>query len=141
MSVLDDNKATARRFLDLVSADDVDELVRMITPTWTMHGGPPQLPAGEAGMRQLFATFGRVVQQWRIEDVIAEGDRVVVRAVNTVDQDSFFGVPSLGRLQMFTAVFIHRLVDGLIDETWRAADDLGRVLQLGGRIESEPAAS
>jgi hypothetical protein len=27
-----------------------------------------------------------------------------------------------------------RLVDGRIAEVWRSADDLGRVMQIGGRI-------
>jgi hypothetical protein len=31
-------------------------------------------------------------------------------------------------------MFIHHIVDGLLVETWRNADDLGRVLQLGARI-------
>jgi hypothetical protein len=36
-------------------------------------------------------------------------------------------------------MFIHRIGDGQILETWRNADDLGRLLQLGARIE--PGAS
>ncbi|MGH3612181.1 MAG: hypothetical protein ACRDRK_06130 [Pseudonocardia sp.] len=35
--------------------------------------------------------------------------------------------------QVFTATFIHRIVDGLVVETWRNADDLGRLIQLGAR--------
>ena len=133
-----DNKALARRFLDLVSADDIAGLDEIIAPTWTLHGGPPLLPRGPEGMRQLFATFGHIEQRWTIDDVIAEGDKVVVRATNTVAQDSFFGVPSHGRVQVFTATFVHHVADGRIQQTWRNADDLGRLLQLGARIEPEP---
>ena len=74
-------------------------------------------------------------QTWTIEDVIAEGDKVVVRATNTCVQESFFGIPGHGRPQTFTATFIHRIADGKVHETWRNADDLGRLLQLGARIE------
>ena len=35
--------------------------------------------------------------------------------------------------------FTHRVVDGLIAETWRNADDLGRLLQLGATITPPPA--
>jgi predicted SnoaL-like aldol condensation-catalyzing enzyme len=128
------NKAIALRFLDLVSAHDLDGLSRMIAPAWTMQGGPPGLPPGPEGLRQLFATFGRVEQRWSIEHVLAEGDLVAVRAVNTCAQDSFLGVPSHGRVQVFTATFVHRIVAGVIEATWRNADDLGRLLQLGGRV-------
>ncbi len=38
-----------------------------------------------------------------MEDVIAEGDNVVVRATNTVVQDSFFGIPRYRRQHIFTA--------------------------------------
>jgi predicted ester cyclase len=135
MSVIEDNEQIGRRFLALVSEHDIDGLIAMITPTWTMHGGPPGLPAGEAGIRQLFATFGRIKQRWTVEDVIATVDKVAVRATNTVDQDTFLGIPSHGHQQVFTAMFIHHITGGLISQTWRNADDLGRLLQLGARIE------
>ena len=140
MSSIEENKKIARRFLDLVGEYKVEELCEMIAPTWTMHGGPPGgLPPGPDGLRELFRTFGQIEQQWTIEDVIAEGDKVAVRATNTCLQENFFGIPSHGRWQTFTATFIHWITEGKIRETWRNADDLGRVLQLGARIE--PAAS
>ena len=57
------------------------------------------------------------------------------RATNTVEQDSFLGIPSHGRRQVFTAMFIHHITGGLISQTWRNAGDLGRLHQLGARIE------
>jgi hypothetical protein len=50
-------------------------------------------------------------------------------------QDSFLGIPARGRTQTFTATFILRIGGGKVLETWRNADDLGRLLQLGARIE------
>jgi predicted ester cyclase len=44
-------------------------------------------------------------------------------------------VPGRGRRQEFSATFVFRIVDGQVHETWRNADDLGRVPQLGARIE------
>ena len=136
------NKALACRFLDLVAAHDIDGLCGLISPAWTMHGGPPNLPSGPAGIRYLFGTFGHIEQVWAVHHVIAEGDHVVVRATNTCVMDSFLGVPGAGRTQVFTATFTHHIVDGLIHETWRNADDLGRLFQLGARIEApSPAAA
>ena len=136
----EESKALARRWLELVSRHELEEICETVTPTWRMHGGPPALPHGPDGLRELFRTFGPIEQQWTIEDVIAEGDKVVVRATNTCTQESFLGIPSHGRRQTFTATFIHRVADGKIAETWRNADDLGRVLQLGARlVPPEPA--
>jgi predicted ester cyclase len=134
MTDLTANKAVAVRFLDAVTAGDIGTLLSLITPDWQMTGGPPGLPRGAEGIHALFAAIGPIEQTWTFDDVIAEGDRVVVRATNTCVQDSFFGVPAAGIRQVFTATFTFRLDDGRIAETWRNADDLGRLLQLGARI-------
>jgi hypothetical protein len=127
-------KELAVRWLDLISAGDVEELCRTTSPTWSMAGGPPGLPPGPDGIRALVASFGRIQQRWIIEDVIAEGDRVVVRAVNHCEQDAFLGVPAAGVEQVFAATFVFRIVDGRVEQIWRTAQDLQRLLQLGATI-------
>ena len=134
MSEIDDRKRLATAWLEHISRGDLEAMLHTAGTAWRMHGGPPGLPTGPDGVRTLFAHFGRVVQQWTVEDVIAEGDRVVLRATNRGEQDSFLGVPATGVQQEFTATFIFRISDGLVHEVWRNADDLGRVLQLGARI-------
>jgi predicted ester cyclase len=134
MCSIEENKRIARRWLDLVSAHEIEQICELTAPAWTMHGGPPNLASGHDGVRQLFRTIGPVDQQWTIEDTIAEGDRVVVRATNTCVQESFFGIDGRGKRQVFTATFTFRIVDGRVVETWRNADDLGRLFQLGARI-------
>jgi predicted ester cyclase len=138
---IEENKHLARRFLDYVSEHQIEELCEMVAPTWTMRGGPPNLPAGPDGIRTLFGTFTKIKQSWTIEDVIGEGDKVVVRATNTVIQESFFGIDARGKQQTFTAMFMFRIADGRIQETYRNADDLGRLLQLGARIVTGAAPS
>jgi predicted SnoaL-like aldol condensation-catalyzing enzyme len=133
-SNIENNKAIGVQFLDYVTEGKIDEMCEMITPTWTMHGGLPGLPQGPDGIRVLFAHFNNIEQKWTIDDVIADNDKVVVRATNTCIQDSFFGIDASGITQTFTAMFIHKIVDGKIDETWRNANDLARVLQLGVKI-------
>jgi ketosteroid isomerase-like protein len=128
------NKELAVRWLHLVSAGDVDEMCRLCDPDWVMAGGPPDLPRGHAGLRALFDSFGEVTQEWTIDDVIAEGDKVAVRATNRCVQDSFFGIPAAGFEQVFTATFIFEIRDGLVVRTWRNAADLQRLLQLGARL-------
>jgi hypothetical protein len=134
MKYIEDNKQLARRWLKLISEHKIEELCAITAPTWIMRGGPPNLPAGHAGVRELFRHIGPVEQTWTIEDVIAEGDKVVVRATNTCLQDSFFGIDGRGQRQVFSAMFILRIMDGQVLETWRNADDLGRLFQLGAQI-------
>lgn len=135
MSKLEENKRVALRWLQLVSEGKIDEICAMTHPTWTMIGGPPVMPSGPDGVRYLFGTFDNIDQQWTVDLVLAEGDKVAVRATNTCIQDSFFGIPGQGKRQVFTATFIFHIVDGLVLTTWRNANDLGRLLQLGARLE------
>ena len=130
------NKLIACKFLELVSEGNVEKICEMIASDWNMHIGLStfKIPSEHEGMRRLFETFGQIKQQWIIEDVLAEGDKVAVRATNNGMQENFLGIPSYGRPQTFTATFIHRIINGKIQQTWRNADDLGCVLQLGASI-------
>jgi|GEM_PF-2030874 len=132
-------KSIATRWLNLISEHKIDEICAMTAPDWKMHGGPVGLPIGAEGVHELFRMIGPVKQHWTIDEIIAEGDKVVIRATNICQQDSFFGIPSYGVVQRFSAMFIHHIVDGMIVETWRNADDLGRLLQLGMRIKANEA--
>jgi predicted SnoaL-like aldol condensation-catalyzing enzyme len=131
----EENKLIATRWFALINDDKVEELCELTAPTWRMHGGPPGLPSGPDGVRELMRAIGPIQQTWTIDDIIAEGDRVAVRATNDCVQESFLGISGQGQHQRFTATFTHRITDGRIQETWRNADDLGRALQLGARIE------
>jgi predicted SnoaL-like aldol condensation-catalyzing enzyme len=135
------NKIIARYWLEFISTGNIEAICRITAPGWIMHGGFPGLPPGPDGVRKLFASFGEIKQQWKISEIIAEGDKVVVRAINNCFQESFLGVPAFGRKQTFSATFIHRIVNGKIQETWRNADDLGRIIQLGARIVPSRATS
>jgi hypothetical protein len=134
MTELERNKRLATGWLGLVSSGEVETLCRLSALDWRMYGGPPGLPSGHAGLRALFGHIGPVEQKWTVDDVIAEGDRVVVRATNCLPAGGVLRVPARGKRQGFTATFTFRIADQLVAEVWRNADDLGRLLQLGARI-------
>lgn len=131
------NKLIAQLWINFINKNDIEGIVAITSDNWKMHGGLPDLPIGADGVKTLFASFGTVQQNWIIKDIIAEGDKVMIRAVNHCQQESFLGIPSEGKIQVFTAMFVHHIKDGRIHETWRNADDLGRLIQLGGRIVVE----
>lgn len=73
----------------------------------------------------------------RIEDVIAQGDKVVIRLTNRgTHEGTFMGIPPIGKEIEYTAIFIGRFVDGKVVETWVEANILGLMQQLG--MESKP---
>jgi predicted ester cyclase len=67
-----------------------------------------------------------------IEDLIAEGDKVVSRYVGTGTRTSeFVGTEVTGKQTRTTAIQIFRIVEGKIVESWANRDDLGVWRQLG----------
>ena len=133
------NIQLATSWLHWIETADVEAMLLTASADWQLHGGPPNLPSGAAGLRDLAAHLRDVEQIWTVDDVIATGDRVVLRATNACVQPSFLSVPAGGVQQVFTATFTFRIHDGIVHEIWRNADDLGRLLQLGARIESPSA--
>jgi predicted ester cyclase len=81
-------------------------------------GGRSSRLSGRAcRLRALFDSFGPITQEWTIHDVIAEGDKVVLRTTNRCTEGEFLGVPAAGIEQVFTATFVLQIEDGLILRT------------------------
>jgi steroid delta-isomerase-like uncharacterized protein len=67
-----------------------------------------------------------------IEDIIAEGDKVVVRWRGHGTHDGALrGAAPTGNEVTVTGINIYRIADGKIVEQWRAWDALGMLQQLG----------
>lgn len=66
------------------------------------------------------------------DDQICERDRVVTRWTGRgTHLGDFNGIPATSRTAEVCGVFIHRLADGQITETWTSFDGLGLLQQLG----------
>jgi steroid delta-isomerase-like uncharacterized protein len=67
-----------------------------------------------------------------IEDLIAEGDKVVARVTNTAThKGTLMGIPPTGNKLSFTGTDIFRVVDGKITDEWSFVDQFGMMQQLG----------
>ena len=66
------------------------------------------------------------------EDMIAEGDKVVVRATfRGTHQGEFAGIPATGISVEMPLIIIYRIENGKIVEHWMQADVMGLMQQLG----------
>jgi predicted ester cyclase len=73
------------------------------------------------GVQMAFAHFQRAFPDTRhaLEDLVAEGDRVVARiSARGTHTGELFGYPPTGRDVTMTAIAIYRIVAGLIVERW-----------------------
>ena len=78
----------------------------------------------------LFNAFPDI--HFTIDDMIAEGDKVVVRfTVRGTHQGDYLGVPPTGKQFAVNGIAIHRIVDGREVEVWDCVDILGMLQQLG----------
>jgi steroid delta-isomerase-like uncharacterized protein len=131
---IEQNKALVRRFIDEIfvkgRTDAVDELLTDdFTPhTWASTG------AGKEDLKRAIERVGAGLSDTRmsIEDVIAEGDRVVVRLTShAVQSGEFMGLPPSGKPYTIGEIHIFRIADGRVAEHWHQADLLGMMRQLG----------
>lgn len=71
-----------------------------------------------------------------IEDLIAEGDKVVVRFIGRgTHQGDFGGFPATGNKTEAGAIEIFRIEDAKIVEAWEISDRLGLMQQLGMELK------
>jgi predicted ester cyclase len=67
-----------------------------------------------------------------IEDLIAEGDKVVARwRSRATHQGEYMGIPPTGKEVAFTGISVYRIEGGKIAESWNSEDQLGLMRQIG----------
>lgn len=67
-----------------------------------------------------------------VEDLIAEGDKVVGRTTVTgTHRGEFMGVPPTGKPVTYNEIFIFRFADGRVVETWGVVDVYAQMKQIG----------
>jgi predicted ester cyclase len=67
-----------------------------------------------------------------VEDVIAEGDKVVERdTITGTHQGEYMGLPPTGKSVAYSEIFIMRFVNGRIAEIWGVVDVFSLMKQLG----------
>ncbi len=141
MSV-EDNKQLAHRAYDALNqffrTGDVDafraSFGAVTVPEFVDHNPSPGQGPGLEGITQSFAMLRNAFPdaQITVEDLVAEGDKVVARlSVHGTHQGEFMGIPPTGEQVTQTGIDIVRIVDGKAVERWGQFDDLGLLQQVG----------
>ena len=136
---LEENKAVVRRLFDLIQRGDLDTMDELMAPDFANHAlGRIQtgLEPWRAIFRVLRAAFPD--ETTTIEDLIAEGDKVVVRSTlrgthqGSAPLPMFAGIKPEGRPVEWQFIHIYRLRDGKIVEHWAQRNDFEVRQQLQG---------
>jgi ketosteroid isomerase-like protein len=130
------NKAIVRRWSEEIwSRGDLSVADEIVDPDYVRHDPGDPFPArGPEDVKRLVAMLRAMLPDLTIvlEDVIAEGDKVVSHYTGVAtDTVGFMGRPPTGRQFRAAAIQIFRLAGGKIVESWAVRDDLGTLRQLG----------
>ena len=139
MSV-EENKALVREYFEEIDrTGDESVLERYVSADFVDHSPSPGCPPDLDGLKAAFRVFrSGSPGTHRIDDIIAEGDKVVVRVTGQgVHSGDLFGIPATQREFTATGITILRVADGKIVERWAEVDMLGTLQQLGVIPESQ----
>ena len=128
----EENKALALRAWE--ASNNPDIIDEVYTPDLVWHE-PDQDIRGSEEAKQFASSFFEAFPDLNttVEDVIAEGDKVVTRwTIRGTHQGEIeeFGPPT-GKQAELQGISIHRIADGKIVEEWNRYDNLSLLQQLG----------
>ena len=117
----DENKAFIRRYITAISGEaKTDALL-------SQYISDPELRRFIGAFEAGFPSY-----ELQVEDMIAESDRVVVRATfRGKHLGEVRGVPGTGNIVTFPVIIIYQLGDGKILRHWLVSDTLSLAQQIG----------
>jgi steroid delta-isomerase-like uncharacterized protein len=131
---LEENSNLVRRYVDGVNKANFDALDELVIPDFVDHDAFPGQEPGHEGLKKAYAMFLNAFPDvyFDLQDVIAEGDKVVGRGVITgTHRGDFLGVPPTGRSVTWTGTRLFTVKDGKLTEGWLNIDLLSLMQQLG----------
>ena len=130
-----ENKALVRRFYEEIDKGNLEAMDELVAEDYIDHNPPPipDLAPGRAGLKQAFKLFWESTPGYhRIEDQIAEGDKVVTRLTSFGKHEGDFpGAPKTGNEMKMTSITIHRIENGRLAEKWSEKDLISLLQQIG----------
>ncbi len=132
----EENKALVERYwAEVWTAEGEAAVPELLAPDEVHHWGFGGDTVGREGFRERLRRFLEAFPDFavRVEQVVAEGDRVVSRQVyRATHRGEWLGVAPTGAAVEWTGIQVFRIACGQIAESWGQADHLGLLQQLGG---------
>jgi steroid delta-isomerase-like uncharacterized protein len=127
------NKAIARRFYEGLNAGDLTVIDELISDDLVEHDEFPGLEPNKAGVRRFFEWLQAAFPDGKleVEDMIAEGDKVFVRArMKGTHQGEFMEMLPTGRTIDVGVGDYMRFENGMVVEHWGVTDTGAMMQQL-----------
>ena len=133
---VEENKALVRRFLEQVwNEQNLAVIEETLAADYFNHDpSPGEHRRGPSAYRQVATGYLAAFPDLHttIEQVVAEGDDVVIRGTDRATHSGeFMGIAPTGRSVTVSWIGIYRVAGGKIVEEWISSDNLGLLRQLG----------
>jgi predicted ester cyclase len=132
------NKATIRRLQDANNSGDLQRISKtideLVEPDALIRTPLPIDATGPQVLKEVFARLLRAFPDLHvtIEDLIAEGDKIVSRnTVTGTNLGDYMGRAPTGKRVAYDEIFIFRFAGGRIAETWGVVDVFSQMRQVG----------
>lgn len=135
MTAEDNRRLVQEHYESFVAKQDAEAIRRQLAADFVDHEMPPGTPPGPESILQYRAMLHKAFPDLkvRIDDIVAEGDRVAVRATWTGTHRGslpMLPIPPSNRAFTFSGMVFWRIRDGRIAERWATIDRLGLQQQL-----------
>ena len=131
----EENKAVERRIIEEVfNNKNLAAIDELFTPDYAYHGTGGGDSRGREEFKLTIAALFAAFPDFNgtIEDMVAEGDKVVSRTTyRGTHRGDFQGIPPTGRKVEFAGITLSRFEGGKNAESWDLLDNLGMMQQLG----------
>ena len=130
------NKALFRQFVEeIFNQGNMSAIDELLAPDFVEHEElPPGIPSGREGVKQMTMMFRSAFPDFKttIDDMVAEGDKVVVRMTwSGTHKGEFMGIPPTGKSVSFGVIDIVRFAGDKFVEHWGLMDSTSMMQQLG----------
>ena len=134
MTASESQKQLVRRlFEEVLNGSDLEIVDELVHTDFFDHEAPASRANGPDGFRATVRELHEAFAGFRVEpkDLIAEGDRVVVRATTSGRHvGQLNGLPATGSEWAAQAIHIFRVANGQVIEHWASHDGLAAFRQL-----------
>ena len=129
------NRVVVQRFLEeVINEGRLEQADEIVAEDFVELDPLPGQRQGREGLKEVIGMLRAAFpdMHWVVEEMIAEGEKVVTRFTWTgTQQGTFLGIPATGRNVVVKGVVIDRIVGGMMTDSRILMDTMGMMQQLG----------
>ena len=129
------NRVVVQRFLEeVINQGRLEQANEIVAEDFVELDPLPGQRQGREGLKEVIGMLRAAFpdMHWVVDEMIAEGEKVVTRFTWTgTQQGTFMGIPATGRSVVVKGVVIDRIVGGMMTDSRILMDTMGMMQQLG----------